>query len=560
MRNQLIIIAFLLSFLIFSVTNVAGQGRHMVPMGSEKEYRVKRQPNVVSTSWAVYTDAAFTIPALPEQAELISFGEGRDNEIKVLWHIPGDYYLVVTMIADNGCVNKKAWPFSVQSPANVIASTFCLEAKPHIKWDATANGLPIDSVALTIVDLQGNILTEITNAPSSGSMLWPDNSNYKKLNQLPDPSSVNLVVTFYNIPNQQAISTRLDAPDCSNEAVIAINDTIDAWHGITTPINILFNDYDIYGHLDSGSVTIIKHTENGTITVDENGKAYYTPETCFFGVDSFIYTVANTYGLVSNQATVYINVEINPHIDTDNDGIADIDENVVGTNNLCDTDTDMNGIPNYQDPDDDGDGIPTIEEHGDQNENGIPDYLEDWKSKAVHDEAYTTVEIPVVIAVLVNDSTTMVPATLQIIENPTNGYVNVNNSGEEVKYFPDYDFMGQDSFVYIVCDHYNICDTALVVIKVDDVIAPPQVFTPNNDGYNDKYEIKGLERYSKNSFVVFNRWGNIVFEQENYTNDWDGYSNSKYKIGGKPLPVGVYYYVLKYANNRIKQGGLYLER
>ena len=154
----------------------------------------------------------------------------------------------------------------------------------------------------------------------------------------------------------------------------------------------------------------------------------------------------------------------------------------------------------------------------------------------------------------------MVPATLQIIENPTNGYVNVNNSGEEVKYFPDYDFMGQDSFVYIVCDHYNICDTALVVIKVDDVIAPPQVFTPNNDGYNDKYEIKGLERYSKNSFVVFNRWGNIVFEQENYTNDWDGYSNSKYKIGGKPLPVGVYYYVLKYANNRIKQGGLYLER
>ncbi|MBN1769039.1 MAG: gliding motility-associated C-terminal domain-containing protein, partial [Prolixibacteraceae bacterium] len=45
-----------------------------------------------------------------------------------------------------------------------------------------------------------------------------------------------------------------------------------------------------------------------------------------------------------------------------------------------------------------------------------------------------------------------------------------------------------------------------------------------------------------------------------YQNDWAGHSNVKYTLGDKPLPVGVYYYVLKYANNRIKQGGVYLER
>ena len=120
--------------------------------------------------------------------------------------------------------------------------------------------------------------------------------------------------------------------------------------------------------------------------------------------------------------------------------------------------------------------------------------------------------------------------------------------------------MGEDSFIYVVCDQQDICDTAIVVVTVEDIVNAPQVFTPNDDGYNDRYMISGLDRYPENSFVVFNRWGNVVYERNNYANDWDGKSNSKYKIGGKPLPVGVYYYILKYANNRIKQGGLYLER
>ena len=88
----------------------------------------------------------------------------------------------------------------------------------------------------------------------------------------------------------------------------------------------------------------------------------------------------------------------------------------------------------------------------------------------------------------------------------------------------------------------------------------PEVFTPNSDGYNDRYIINNLDRYSNNHFVVFNRWGNKVYEKSNYDNSWDGTSNSRYTMGNKPLPVGVYYYVLKYANNRIKKGGLFLER
>jgi hypothetical protein len=60
--------------------------------------------------------------------------------------------------------------------------------------------------------------------------------------------------------------------------------------------------------------------------------------------------------------------------------------------------------------------------------------------------------------------------------------------------------------------------------------------------------------------VVFNRWGNKVYEKVNYENDWDGTSNSNHKVGRGALPVGVYYFILKYAQNKVLQGGLYLER
>ncbi|WP_299386769.1 hypothetical protein [uncultured Lacinutrix sp.] len=73
-------------------------------------------------------------------------------------------------------------------------------------------------------------------------------------------------------------------------------------------------------------------------------------------------------------------------VDTDADGIFDIDEDVNGNSNLDDDDTDNDGIPNYQDEDDDGDGINTADEDANNDGNPMnddtdgdqtPDYLDD---------------------------------------------------------------------------------------------------------------------------------------------------------------------------------------
>jgi gliding motility-associated-like protein len=535
---------------------VAGQTRHVVMQGVEREYRVNKQPGVTSIVWAVFTDAACTCKAAPIHAEIISKGLGFENEIKVRWLVAGEYYLLVSMYGDNGCVNRKAWPFTVRYPVSFKAYAFCNNYEPWIRWEATSAVDTLHSVSMKFFSPEGVSLGEMANAPVTGSAQWPQGLVHAADLNI---ASIDVVARFDEISGDAKVTVRLDEPDCAAGSILAINDTVTVWHGVTTPIDILFNDFVGVGSIDTTSVAIIHTPPNGTVTIDrQTGVVAYRPNICFVGIDSLVYTMASSSGIISNEATVIINVEINPILDSDRDGVLDINENVVGTDNLCDTDTDMDGTPNFLDPDDDNDGIPTVEEPGDLNENGVPDYLEDWKSKAVDDHATTNIEVPVWISVLENDSTTMVAATLHILVNPVNGYVSINN--ERVNYNPGYDFMGQDSFIYVVCDHYDICDTAIVVVTVEDPIIAPQVFTPNNDGYNERYIITGLDSYPENEFIVFNRWGNIVFEKNNYTNDWDGTSNSKYKLGDKPLPVGVYYYILKYAKNRVKQGGLYLER
>ncbi|WP_034059907.1 carboxypeptidase-like regulatory domain-containing protein [Lacinutrix jangbogonensis] len=73
-------------------------------------------------------------------------------------------------------------------------------------------------------------------------------------------------------------------------------------------------------------------------------------------------------------------------IDTDADGVFDIDEDRNGNNNFDDDDTDADGTPDYQDEDDEGDGINTADEdanndgnprNDDTDDDGAPDYLDD---------------------------------------------------------------------------------------------------------------------------------------------------------------------------------------
>jgi gliding motility-associated-like protein len=61
----------------------------------------------------------------------------------------------------------------------------------------------------------------------------------------------------------------------------------------------------------------------------------------------------------------------------------------------------------------------------------------------------------------------------------------------------------------------------------------PNVITPNGDGSNDRFEIKGLNKFLKTELVIFDRWGDHVFEQTNYQNDWSA----------SGLSTGTFFYI-----------------
>lgn len=67
----------------------------------------------------------------------------------------------------------------------------------------------------------------------------------------------------------------------------------------------------------------------------------------------------------------------------------------------------------------------------------------------------------------------------------------------------------------------------------------PNVITPNGDGYNDFWYIRDLERYPDNEVRIVNRWGDEVFFQAPYQNDWSG------TWKGQDLPGATYYYIIK---------------
>jgi gliding motility-associated-like protein len=63
----------------------------------------------------------------------------------------------------------------------------------------------------------------------------------------------------------------------------------------------------------------------------------------------------------------------------------------------------------------------------------------------------------------------------------------------------------------------------------------PNVITPNNDGRNDRFVVPNLELYQQPLLQVFNRYGQLIYENGSYRNDWDG--------GG--YPTGTYFYRLR---------------
>ena len=79
--------------------------------------------------------------------------------------------------------------------------------------------------------------------------------------------------------------------------------------------------------------------------------------------------------------------------------------------------------------------------------------------------------------------------------------------------------------------------TTIVKVETDFYLYVPTAFTPDGDGLNEYFEVKGLG-FESFEIRIFNRWGGEVFFSDDITNSWDGTAK------GNPAPGGVYTYTI----------------
>lgn len=109
----------------------------------------------------------------------------------------------------------------------------------------------------------------------------------------------------------------------------------------------------------------------------------------------------------------------------------------------------------------------------------------------------------------------------------------------------DYETTSMYELIVVVTDPGGLSSSAVAVVALEDVIEPEETLpannfvSPDNDGYNDFFEIQNVTLYSDFTLRIFNSAGSEIYAMQGYDNSWAGTDNS-----GRELPVGAYYYTL----------------
>lgn len=123
-----------------------------------------------------------------------------------------------------------------------------------------------------------------------------------------------------------------------------------------------------------------------------------------------------------------------------------------------------------------------------------------------------------------------------------------------------------DAGLYSLTVSSNGCSSlpSYVTIIVTNCVVDffiPEGFSPNGDGINDLFVIRGIDNYPANKLLIYNRWGNKVFEASPYHNTWDGKSMYGIVTSGDVLPIGTYFYLLDLGiGTEIIKGSIYLNK
>jgi gliding motility-associated-like protein len=157
------------------------------------------------------------------------------------------------------------------------------------------------------------------------------------------------------------------------------------------------------------------------------------------------------------------------------------------------------------------------------------------------------------LAVLISDPDNNLDlSTLKIIIQPESKAIAFIDSEHNLTIdYKGNSFTGKDHLTIEVCDLAGSCAQQEITIDVEGDIIVYNAISPNGDSKNDTWMIKNIELLQDTRFnhvTIFNRWGDAVFETDNYDN-LSRQFNGRNKNGSE-LPAGTYFYKITFASGR----------
>ena len=388
------------------------------------------------------------------------------------------------------------------------------EDSPMVQGNVSSNDLTLSGGALTYALLNGsNTLHGILVFNSDGEYTYTPDADFS------GGDSFQYVVTDTSTNDSEVqtvminVTPRNDAPVAIGESFLISEDNILA-------TQLLDNDSDIDGDILSLNTTPISNVNNGSLVLNSDGTFTYTPNENFHGVDSFIYEVLDGNGGTA-QATVNITVDSVSDIP-----VANADAYVMSEDGSLNT-TLINGVL-INDSDGDGDTltvnvIPVVDvSHGvlvlstdgtftytpDANFNGVDSFIyevDDGNGGTSQATATITVgsvvdlstdsenavvdeDNPLSDMVSTGDSTTSGGSlSYSLVSGPSNGTFSsaINPITGSYTYQPNDDYVGSDSFQYLVTDSTSgesaVETVSITVNPVTDLAGMDDVLVVNYD-------------------------------------------------------------------------------
>lgn len=431
-------------------------------------------------------------PAIIEIPEDVN---SHDQPINVLNDLKIE--LTETIIAEISSPNFGAISVDSVDTANINDDDYNIASISITKTsDGLEGGAPLGYDGGFVVTLNGGLRNE-TGSPITGDMQIGGDA-------IPNADYDSIAPTF-SIPNDtNLMSIPLTVIDDALEeqtetvSITLLNTTV----GVISALNSATADI-VDDDTDSDNDGLNDALDPNDGNIDTDGDGIY--DGCDVDVDG---------DGIPDNGTDFDGDGINDASDADYDGDGIIDNgpdiNGDGVNDVAwdPTDSDGDYLPDHVDPNDnnpdtDGDGIPDGADV-DINGDGIPDNGTDTDNDGIHDVADAD-------------------------DNPTDEITDVGNldddqDGIDNDWDPIHDGSGGEQINFIV--------------------------SPNGDGKNDTFFIKGVQFFEFHELIIFNRWGSPVYKSTQYENDWDGQVNQGVGIGGDKLPEGTYYYTLDFGNGQ----------